>query len=95
MSQEFLKHAIPIYFLKDFIYLFLEREEGREKERERNINMWLPLMHHLPTPTGGLARNPGMYPDWELNRQPFGLQAGTDSTEPHQPGLRYLTSQGH
>ena len=23
---------------KDFIYLFLERMEGREKERERNIN---------------------------------------------------------
>ena len=28
---------------KDFIYLFLERGEGREKERERNINVWLPL----------------------------------------------------
>ena len=24
---------------KDFIYLFLEREEGREKERVRNINV--------------------------------------------------------
>ena len=32
-------------FLKDFIYLFLDRGEGREKKRERNINMWLPLMH--------------------------------------------------
>ena len=31
------------YFLKYFIYLFLERREGREKERERNINVWLPL----------------------------------------------------
>ena len=30
-------------FFKDFIYLFLERGEGREKERERNINVWLPL----------------------------------------------------
>ena len=27
------------YFLKDFIYLFLEREG-----RERNIYVWLPLM---------------------------------------------------
>ena len=26
-------------FLKEFIYLFLERDEGREKERERNTNM--------------------------------------------------------
>ena len=31
------------YFLKDFMYLFLEKGEGREKERERNISVWLPL----------------------------------------------------
>ena len=31
-------------FLKDFIYLFLDTGEGREKERERNINVWLPLV---------------------------------------------------
>ena len=30
-------------FCKDFIYLFLERREGKEKEKERNINVWLPL----------------------------------------------------
>ena len=30
-------------FLKDFIYLFLHSWEGREKKRERNINVWLPL----------------------------------------------------
>ena len=28
---------------KDFIYFFLDRGEGREKERERNIRVWLPL----------------------------------------------------
>ena len=38
-------------------------------------------------PTGDLAHNPGMCPDWELNQRPFGSQAGTQSTEPHQPGL--------
>ena len=27
--------------------LFLDREEGREKERERNINVWLLLVHPL------------------------------------------------
>ena len=32
---------------KDLIYLFLERGEGREKEREKNINVWLPLTHPL------------------------------------------------
>ena len=30
-------------FFKDFIYLFLERGEGREKDREGNISVWLPL----------------------------------------------------
>ena len=30
-------------FFKDFIYLFLERGEGKEKERVRNISVWLPL----------------------------------------------------
>ena len=38
-------------------------------------------------PTGDLAWNPGMCPDWELIQQPFGSQAGTQSTETHQPGL--------
>ena len=28
-----------------------------------------------------------MCPDWEPNRRPIGSQAGTPSTEPHQPGL--------
>ena len=31
------------FFKKKFTYLFLDRGEGREKESERNINMWLPL----------------------------------------------------
>ena len=35
---------------KDFMYLFLERGEGREKERERNINVWLPFMRPLLGP---------------------------------------------
>ena len=30
-------------FLKVFIYLFIFREKGREGERDRNINVWLPL----------------------------------------------------
>ena len=29
------------------MYLFLDRGEGREKEREGNINVWLPLMCRL------------------------------------------------
>ena len=30
------------YFFQRF-YLFIFRERGREGERERNINVWLPL----------------------------------------------------
>ena len=38
------KMTNQVHFLKkDFIYLFLDRGDGREKERERNIKMWLPL----------------------------------------------------
>ena len=48
------------FFKKDFLYLFLERSEEGEKKRERNINVWFPLM--LP-PTEDLAHNPGMCPD--------------------------------
>ena len=32
-----------IYF-KYFTYLFLERGEGKEKERETNISVWVPIM---------------------------------------------------
>ena len=42
---------------------------------------------HIPPTEDDQARNLGRCPDWEPNQQPFGLQAGTQSTEPHQPGL--------
>ena len=35
---------ILFYFLKK-IYLFLDRGEEREKDRERIVNVWLPLAH--------------------------------------------------
>ena len=58
------------FLKKDFIYSFLERGEGKAKERERNINAWLPSV----PPTGDLAHNPSMCHDWELNWRPFGSQ---------------------
>ena len=72
-------------FFKDYIYLFLERGKRRKKERERNINVFLPLA--CPPPTGDLDYNPGMCLHWELNQQPFASQLGAWSTEPPQPGL--------
>ena len=44
----------------------------------------------LCAPTGDLACNPGTCPDWESNQWPFGSQAGTQSTEPHQPGPKVI-----
>ena len=80
-------------FLILFIYLFIFREGGgREKERERNIDM--QQIHRsvvsCTSSTGDLACNPGMCPDWELNRQSFGLQTSTQPTEPYRPGLKFL-----
>ena len=63
--------------------LFLERAERKEKERERNTNVWLPLMY---PPLGTWPNNPGSYRDWELNQRPFGLQACTQSSELQQSG---------
>ena len=39
---KYLKY-IFCFLKKDLIYLFLDRGEGREKEKERNINVWLLL----------------------------------------------------
>ena len=61
-------------------YLFIFREREREGEKHPCV-----VASHAP-PTGDLAHNPGLCPDWESNRQPFGSQAGTQSTEPQQPG---------
>ena len=82
-----LENLLFIYLLlkflrKDFIYSFLER--GREGEREGEKHQCV-VASHTP-PTGDLAHNPGMSPDWESSWRPFGSQAGTQSAEPQQPG---------
>ena len=71
-------------FKKYFIYLFIFREGGREGEREGEKYQCVVASHVACT--GDLARNSGMFPDWESNRRPFGSQSGAQSAEPHQPG---------
>ena len=73
-------------FFKDFIYLFLERGREREREEEKHQCVVASCAH----PTGDLAHNPGMCPDWESNLRPFGSQSGAQSTEPHQPGQQII-----
>ena len=49
---------------------------GKEGERERNIYVW--EKHQFVASC--------MCSDQQLNQQPFGLQANTQSTEPYQSG---------
>ena len=53
-----------LLLFKNIFNLFLERGEGKEKKRERNINVRLPLVCPL---LGDLTCNPGMRSDWESN----------------------------
>ena len=74
--------SLTIYLFVCFLkrlYLFLEREEGREKVRKRNTDQ-LPLIHSL---TRDQAHNPGVCPDQESNLRPFALWADAQPTEPH------------
>ena len=61
-------------FLKKMLFIYFQRE-GKEKERERNIHVWLPLTW---PPYWGTwpATHVGcsMCPDWESNQRPFGSQ---------------------
>ena len=57
--------------------------------RERNINVFASQA----PPTGDLAGNPGMCPNWESNWRPSGSQAGTHSTEQHHLGLIFNYSE--
>ena len=80
--------SVLAFLVTSFIlsfYLFMFRPRGRVGEREGEKHQYV-VASHVP-PIGDLARNPGMCPDWELNQRPFGLQASTQSTDPHQPGL--------
>ena len=89
-----LKHELCVCLFKDFIYLFLERGElGGEREAWKHLwcvweKQW--SVASCTPPPGDLAGNPGMCPDWELNWWPFSWQAGTQSTEPHQPGHTWI-----
>ena len=68
--------------------LFIFRQRGRDGERKGEKHQCV-VASHAP-PTGDLALNPGMCPDWESNWRPFGSQAGAQSTEPHKPGPYFL-----
>ena len=71
--------------LKIYLFIFLERGEGREKEGEKPQ---CAVASHS-APSGDLACNPGMCPDQESNWRPSGLQDDAEPTELHQSGQSY------
>ena len=77
------------FFKKKIKFIF--RERGREGEREGEKHQCVVDYHVAPT--GGLAHNRGMCPDWGLNWWP--LTAHTQSTEQHQSGCLGLLSLGN
>ena len=76
-------HSLIIFFLRFYVFIFRERERERERQKHQCV-----VASHAP-PTGDLAHNPGMCPDWESNQQPFGSQAIAQF-----PGVVRHTSQG-
>ena len=64
---------------------FRERRRERDREGKKHQCEKDTLIASCLPPIGDLACNLGMCPDWELNRWPFGLLAGAQSTESHQP----------
>ncbi|KAF6099777.1 hypothetical protein HJG60_011514 [Phyllostomus discolor] len=82
ISHKNILLLFSLNFLKRF-YLFLERKEGREKQRVRNFNVWLPL----------ICPQLGTWPatqEYALTGNPTG------NPEVHMPVLNPLshTSQG-
>ena len=70
------------FFLK---ILFIFRERGRERGRETS------MCFLSRTPYWGPGPQPRRVPWLGISWQPFGSQGGTQSTEPHQPGLLCIT----
>ena len=78
-----LSQSFPFFFFLKILFIYFYRGERSEKERERDINVWLPLTYPI---TGDLAHNLGMCPTLGIEPETFSLQASTQSTEPHQLG---------
>ena len=60
-SSRVLDPSEAVYF---FFNVFLERGGEGKREGEK----YQCVVASCTPPTGDLARNPGMCPDWELNR---------------------------
>ena len=65
--MEIVQYEIAVFFFLILFIYFLDRGEGREKEGEKHQCV---VASRAP-PTGDLAHNQGLCPDWESNWRPF------------------------
>ena len=72
-------------FFLDFLSLFLDIGEGKVNERERNINVWLPLAHP-PLGTQPIAKH---VPLSRIKPATPWLAGWCSVPEPYQPGLGF------
>ena len=77
-----------IFFLMFYLFIFRREEEMEKEEGEKHQCARDTLICYLLcAPNWGPGPQPRHVPWPESNPQPFGSQAGTESTKPHQPGL--------
>ena len=76
--RNFMSSDKSLKFSKKRFYFNFFRERGMAGKREGEKHQC--VVAFKAPPTGDLTCNPGMCPNWELNWQPFGLQAGAQST---------------
>ena len=65
-------NLMSVFILFFRFYLLIFRKKGREGAKEGEKHQCVVAFHVAPT--GDLAYNPSMCPDWELTWQPSGLQ---------------------
>ena len=75
---------VYIYLFLKFLFIFREGKGRRKRGRETSVCGCL-----LCAPTGDLANNPGMGPDWESNQGLFDSQAGAQPLS-HTSQGKYL-----
>ena len=82
------RRQVSFFFFFKRLFLSL-RQEGREKERERNTNVQLPLA--CPPSLGTLACNPGMCPDGTRTGDPLGCSPALNPLSHTSQGRRHVS----
>ena len=77
-----------VFFVIFFNILFIFRERGREGDRQGEKHQWVVASDKPPT--GDLARNAGMCPDWESNGYPLVQRPALSPLSHTSQGLDFI-----